>query len=84
MFSSGIDTIYANDIDAGAVESIRQNIDSNHVAHLVQVSQDDAINLLYSHRKPDEQFNVIDLDPYGTPAQFLGNDSSSSPLLDRV
>ena len=30
------------------------------------------MNLLYSHRKIDEQFHVVDLDPYGTPAQFLG------------
>ena len=68
----GIDTIYANDIDAGAVESIKQNIQSNNVQNLVQASHDDAMNLLYSHRKMDDQFHVVDLDPYGTPAQFLG------------
>ncbi len=68
----GIDTIYANDIDAGAVESIKQNIELNDVKNLVQASHDDAMNLLYSHRKIDEQFHVVDLDPYGTPAQFLG------------
>ncbi|CAF5202866.1 unnamed protein product, partial [Rotaria magnacalcarata] len=67
----GIDTIYANDIDAGAVESIKQNIELNDVKHLVQASHDDAMNLLYSHRKPDNQFHVVDLDPYGTPGQFL-------------
>lgn len=69
----GINTIYANDIDAGAVESIKQNIELNGVKDLVQASHDDATNLLYSHRKMDEQFHVVDLDPYGTPAQFLGN-----------
>ncbi|CAF4192670.1 unnamed protein product [Rotaria socialis] len=67
----GIDTIYANDIDAGAVESIKQNIELNDVKHLVQASHDDAMNLLYSHRKSDNQFHVVDLDPYGTPGQFL-------------
>jgi tRNA (guanine26-N2/guanine27-N2)-dimethyltransferase len=70
--SLGIDTIYANDIDAGAVESIKKNIELNHVTNLVQASHDDAMNLLYSHRKIDDQFHVVDLDPYGTPAQFLG------------
>ena len=69
---SGIDTIFANDIDAGAVESIKQNVELNGVQHLVQASHDDAMNLLYSHRKKDDQFHVVDLDPYGTPAQFLG------------
>jgi hypothetical protein len=68
----GIDTIYANDIDAGAVESIKQNIELNGVTNLVQASEDDAMNLLYSHRKTEDQFHVVDLDPYGTPAQFLG------------
>ncbi|CAF4348990.1 unnamed protein product, partial [Adineta steineri] len=67
----GIDTIYANDIDAGAVESIKQNIELNDVKNLVQPSHDDAMSLLYNHRKIDEQFHVVDLDPYGTPAQFL-------------
>ncbi len=70
--SLGIDTIYANDIDAGAVESIKQNVELNDVKNLVQTSHDDAMNLLYSHRKIDDQFHVVDLDPYGTPAQFLG------------
>jgi tRNA G26 N,N-dimethylase Trm1 len=32
------------------------------------------MNLLYSHRKMDDQFHVVDLDPYGTPAQFLGKE----------
>ena len=77
----GIQTIYANDIDAGAVESIRQNVELNNVTHLVQASQDDAMNLLYSHRKIDDQFHVVDLDPYGTPAQFLGQYPSSRRLL---
>ena len=25
----------------------------------------------YKHRQPTTQFDVIDLDPYGTPVQFL-------------
>ncbi len=74
--SLGIDTIYANDIDAGAVESIKQNVELNDVKNLVQTSHDDAMNLLYSHRKIDDQFHVVDLDPYGTPAQFLGKYNS--------
>ena len=55
------------------MESIRQNVELNNVKDLVQASQDDAMNLLYSHRKLEDQFHVVDLDPYGTPAQFLGN-----------
>lgn len=54
------------------MESIKHNVEMNGVGHLVQASHDDAMNLLYSHRKMDDQFHVVDLDPYGTPAQFLG------------
>lgn len=72
LMNLGIDTVYANDIDAGAVESIKYNIELNDVKHIVQASHDDAMNLLYSHRKMDDQFHIVDLDPYGTPAQFLG------------
>lgn len=69
---AGLNTIFANDLDAGAVEVIKKNIAHNDVNELVQASHDDAINLLYRHRKVDDQFDVVDLDPYGTPAQFLG------------
>ena len=54
------------------MESIKQNVELNDVKNLVQASHDDAMNLLYKHRKVEDQFHVVDLDPYGTPAQFLG------------
>ncbi|CAF1268670.1 unnamed protein product, partial [Didymodactylos carnosus] len=64
-----IKTIYANDLSLDAYNIIKKNIETNHVEHLVQAYHDDASSLLYNNRK--NQFDIIDLDPYGTPAPFL-------------
>nr|CAI5836983.1 unnamed protein product [Callosobruchus analis] len=66
----GVDRVIANDISTKAVEDIKQNVVKNNVEHIVSVSHSDASMLMYQHRKGD-QFDVIDLDPYGCPSHFL-------------
>ncbi|KAG5865910.1 hypothetical protein JTB14_011379 [Gonioctena quinquepunctata] len=65
----GIRKIVANDLSSKAVEDIKSNIAFNKVEHLVVPSHSDATMLMYQHRK--DQFDVIDLDPYGCPSIFL-------------
>ncbi|XP_012889701.1 PREDICTED: tRNA (guanine(26)-N(2))-dimethyltransferase isoform X2 [Dipodomys ordii] len=67
----GLRSVVANDASAQAVHLMRQNIELNHVDHLVQASQADARMLMYQHQRVSERFDVIDLDPYGSPASFL-------------
>ncbi|XP_051024867.1 tRNA (guanine(26)-N(2))-dimethyltransferase isoform X2 [Acomys russatus] len=67
----GLQCVVANDASARAVELIHRNVQLNGVAHLVQPSQADARMLMYQHQKVPERFDVIDLDPYGSPAPFL-------------
>ncbi|EPY88002.1 tRNA (guanine(26)-N(2))-dimethyltransferase isoform 6 [Camelus ferus] len=67
----GLQFVVANDASARAVDLIRRNVQLNDVAHLVQPSQADARMLMYQHQKASERFDVIDLDPYGSPAPFL-------------
>ncbi|PNJ13393.1 TRMT1 isoform 16, partial [Pongo abelii] len=67
----GLRSVVANDASARAVDLIRQNVQLNDVAHLVQPSQADARMLMYQHQRVSERFDVIDLDPYGSPATFL-------------
>jgi tRNA (guanine26-N2/guanine27-N2)-dimethyltransferase len=31
----------------------------------------DACAVMYSHRSPEDRFDVVDLDPYGSPHTFL-------------
>lgn len=67
----GLQSVLANDASARAVDLIRRNVQLNDVGHLVQPSQADARMLMYQHQKVAERFDVIDLDPYGSPASFL-------------
>ncbi|XP_059016123.1 tRNA (guanine(26)-N(2))-dimethyltransferase isoform X2 [Mustela lutreola] len=67
----GLQSVVANDASARAVDLIRRNVQLNGVAHLVHPRQADARMLMYQHQKASERFDVIDLDPYGSPAPFL-------------
>ncbi|XP_008577530.1 PREDICTED: tRNA (guanine(26)-N(2))-dimethyltransferase [Galeopterus variegatus] len=67
----GLRSVVANDSSAQAVDLIRRNVQLNNVAHLVQPSQADARMLMYQHQRVSERFDVIDLDPYGSPVHFL-------------
>jgi len=63
--------VIANDFDHTAVEYIRQNATHNHVEHLITASCSDAAMLMYASRSRSDRFDVVDLDPYGSPAPFL-------------
>ncbi|XP_075404009.1 tRNA (guanine(26)-N(2))-dimethyltransferase isoform X1 [Tenrec ecaudatus] len=67
----GLRSVVANDASARAVDLIRYNVQLNDVGHLVEPSQADARILMYQHQRPSERFDVIDLDPYGSPSPFL-------------
>ncbi|CAG9812588.1 unnamed protein product [Phaedon cochleariae] len=66
----GVREIIANDISFKAAQDIKNNVALNGVESLVQPSHNDAVMLMYQHRK-EKQFDVIDLDPYGCPTIFL-------------
>ncbi|PVU99260.1 hypothetical protein BB559_000873 [Furculomyces boomerangus] len=51
----GVDYILANDLSEEAVESIKRN----------------SSDVLYSCRQPSKQYDVIDLDPYGSAIPFI-------------
>ena len=67
----GVKQIVSNDFSKTAVEYIRKNIDYNNVQKLVTANHGDAAMVMYQHRAMGTQFDVIDLDPYGSAAQFL-------------
>uniref|UniRef100_A0A7N4P2X1 tRNA (guanine(26)-N(2))-dimethyltransferase n=1 Tax=Sarcophilus harrisii TaxID=9305 RepID=A0A7N4P2X1_SARHA len=67
----GLQAVIANDASARAVDLIRCNIQLNNVGHLVQPNLADARLLMYEHQRGAQRFDVIDLDPYGSPATFL-------------
>lgn len=73
--------IVANDLSDSAVDLIKKNIELNNVGDKVECSKSDAAHLLYlSSTSYDDKFHVIDLDPFGTAAQFL--DASVKGISD--
>ena len=68
----GLALVLANDYDASAVESIRRNVEFNGLdASLVQTCHADAALTMMLHRDAGKQFDLVDLDPFGSPAVFL-------------
>ncbi|XP_077183391.1 tRNA (guanine(26)-N(2))-dimethyltransferase isoform X2 [Paroedura picta] len=67
----GLRSVLANDVSSKAVELINQNIQLNDMGHLVAASLSDARMLMYQHKAAKDLFDVIDLDPYGSPSVFL-------------
>ena len=68
---SGLTEIVANDISKRAVASIESNIKANNVSDKVTASHSDASMVMYNSRKRENRFDIVDLDPYGSPTPFL-------------
>ena len=67
----GLADVVANDFSRKAVESIERNVSVNGVSDIVRASHADAAALMYSRRKAEDRFTIVDLDPYGSAAPFL-------------
>ncbi|KAL1265923.1 hypothetical protein QQF64_003950 [Cirrhinus molitorella] len=67
----GLKNITANDYSAKAAALIARNAQHNNVSHILQASQRDASMVMYEARGRKERYDVIDLDPYGSPSPFL-------------
>ncbi|XP_075581316.1 LOW QUALITY PROTEIN: tRNA (guanine(26)-N(2))-dimethyltransferase [Pelecanus crispus] len=67
----GLRAVVANDFSARAVELMSRNVAFNRVGDLVAPRMADARMLMYQCKADRELFDVIDLDPYGSPAPFL-------------
>ncbi len=63
--------VYLNDINPNAIEIAEYNIESNGVADKCILSNDDANHFLTTNRKEGNFFDIIDVDPFGTPAPYL-------------
>ncbi|XP_072240718.1 tRNA (guanine(26)-N(2))-dimethyltransferase [Leuresthes tenuis] len=67
----GLKSVTANDFSSKAAALIARNAQYNGVSHLLQASCRDASMLMYEMRGKKEPYDVIDLDPYGSPSSFL-------------
>lgn len=70
---NGINSIIANDLDSGAVELIKSNIERNgeNLKEIIIPHQGDANWAMHKFKNSEEFIDVIDLDPYGSAAPFI-------------
>ncbi len=64
-------SLVVNDRNPHAVALTRFNVAWNGLAETIQIQHRDAHDLLSRHARPKLRFDVIDLDPFGSPAPFL-------------
>ena len=67
-----VDHIVVNDLSEDAVASIRRNVTFNGLDPAKVIPhQGDAVALMMQNRSMHNSFDVVDLDPYGTPNLFI-------------
>ncbi len=76
--AGGIHSVIASDANPHAVELAERNVALNRAGHLVKVEQRDANAILSAHGRLKDRFDVVDLDPFGSPAPFFDSASRAA------
>ncbi|MGQ9780774.1 MAG: tRNA (guanine(10)-N(2))-dimethyltransferase [Nitrososphaeria archaeon] len=63
--------IFLNDINLEAIELAKRNAEINSVSDKCVFSNDDTNHFLILNRKGGNLFDIIDVDPFGTPSPFI-------------
>lgn len=77
----GTGRLVLNDINPHAAELVRHNCVRNRVTGCTHIRTLDANTLLSIYASPRRRFDVVDIDPYGSPSHFL--DSAVRALRNR-
>jgi len=67
----GIDSVTINDVNPTAYEIAKKNVELHNLQDKIQVFNEDANLLLTKNASSGKRFDVIDVDPFGSPAPFL-------------
>ena len=67
----GVSKLLINDINMRAVKVAKHNVKLNNLEKKVAVKHKDANCLLSCHGAPRKRFDVVDLDPFGSPVPYL-------------
>jgi tRNA (guanine26-N2/guanine27-N2)-dimethyltransferase len=76
----GVKNVLISDINESAVNLAKHNVRLNGLQERVTVRHKDANCLLSCHGAPHERFDVVDVDPFGSPVPYL--DSAIRALRD--
>lgn len=66
-----VEHVMASDINRHAYECAQHNIELNGLQNKITLKYGDANRLMSSNASPKKRFDIIDLDPFGTPVPYL-------------
>jgi tRNA (guanine26-N2/guanine27-N2)-dimethyltransferase len=69
----GVKKVLISDINERAFKLAKHNVQINRLEKLVVVQHKDANCVLSCHASPKKRFDIVDVDPFGTPAPYLSS-----------
>lgn len=67
----GVKEVLVSDINERAYKLAKHNVKINGLEKIVKVQHKDANCVLSCHASPKKRFDVVDVDPFGTPVPYL-------------
>lgn len=77
----GIETVVLNDANPHAYELTGRNVRANHLERKIRFHNRNANLLLQEFASEADRFDVIDLDPFGSPMPFLNSSVAAAKRL---
>jgi len=66
-----VDLVFINDLNPAAVRLAEASAKANGVVDRCRFSVSDACTFLIEHSAPQSRFDIVDLDPFGSPAPYI-------------
>jgi len=66
-----VSRVLLSDISIKACEVAQHNIELNHLQDKITLKHSDANRTLSNNASPKQRFDIIDIDPFGTPVPYL-------------
>jgi len=67
----GVTRVMLSDINTSAVDLAKHNVELNKIENKITLEHKDANAVLSDNASPKKRFDIIDIDPFGTPVPFL-------------
>ena len=67
----GVTKVLLSDISTTALELAKHNIELNKLENIISLKHKDANCILSANASPKRRFDIIDIDPFGTPVPYL-------------
>ncbi len=68
---NGVTKVLLSDISTTALELAKHNVELNKLENIITLKHKDANCILSSNASPKKRFDIIDIDPFGTPVPYL-------------